>query len=319
MPETARVCVVGSLNMDLVVRAPRLPVPGETVLGGAYRTFPGGKGANQAVAARRMGCHVTLVGCIGDDPHGIKVRQTLEAEGIDLTHLRTRAGEATGLALITVAEGGENTIVVSPGCNAAFSADDVAAARGAIEACDVVLMQLEVPNPAVIAGANLARELGKVIILNAAPARALPPEVMKTIDVLVVNRSEAARLLGLDSTIDPARLALRLPELGVPVVVLTQGSQGAILNHRGRPRRVPAHPVTPTDATGAGDAFCGALAAVWPFKAVARSHEEFRDAEEALKVASAAGALATTKLGAIASMPKADEVFAAAATMKSST
>lgn len=315
----ARVCVVGSLNMDLVVRAPRLPTPGETVLGGAYRTYPGGKGANQAVAARRMGSKVSLVGCIGDDPHGVKVRQTLEAEGIDLAHLRTRPGEATGLALITVAEGGENTIVVSPGCNAAFQESDIAQARPAFEAADVVLVQLEVPNPVVIAAAALARELGKVVILNAAPARALPAEVMKSIDVLVVNRSEAARLLGLDATIDPARLALRLPELGTPVVVLTHGSQGAILNHRGRPRRVPAHHVAALDSTGAGDAFCGALAAAWPFRCAARSHEEFKEAEDAMIIASAAGALATTRLGAIASMPRADEVLAAAAAMKPAT
>lgn len=316
MTQAARVCVVGSLNMDLVVRAPRLPVPGETVLGGAYRAYPGGKGANQAVAARRMGSQVSLVGCIGDDPHGIKVRQTLEAEGLDLTHLRTRPGEATGLALITVAEGGENTIVVSPGCNAMLREEDITLARAAFENCDVVLMQLEIPNPAISAAAALGHQLGKVVILNAAPARTLPAELMKSVDVLVVNRSEAARLLGLDASIDPARLALRLPELGTPVVVLTQGSQGAILTHRGRPRRVPAHPVAALDSTGAGDAFCGALASAWPWKTTPRSHEEFKEAEEALIIASAAGAIATTKMGAIASMPKADEVMAAAAAMK---
>jgi ribokinase len=309
------VCVIGSLNMDLVVRAPRIPKPGETVLGGAYRTFPGGKGANQAVAAARMlggGGKVAFVGSVGDDPHGIKIKAALEPEGIDLSRLMTRPGEATGLALITVAEGGENTIVVAPGANALLTAADVEASKEIIENSDVLLMQLEVATVAVAAGAKLAREAGKAVILNAAPARQLAPDLLKQVDVLVVNRSEAAILLAMDPTVDPARLALRLPELGVPTVLLTQGALGAILAHKGRPRRIPSPTVQPLDTVGAGDAFCGALAARWGVVHAAiksRSPVEFVLVEEAVKVAAAAGALATTKSGALPSMPRVEEVM----------
>jgi ribokinase len=304
----ARVCVVGSLNMDLVVRVPRLPAPGETVLGGAYRTFPGGKGSNQAVAARRMGAAVWLVGCLGDDAHAPKVRQALEADGVDLTHLRVRAGETTGLALITVAEGGENTIVVAPGANAGLSPEQVREAGATIASCGVLLAQLEVPVASVLEAARIAREHGRAVILNAAPARQLPDELLRLVDVLVVNRTEATRLLAVDPATDPARVALSLPELGPPVAVLTLGAQGAILNHRGRRRRILPHPVQAIDATGAGDAFCGALAACWPDGVAPRSPEEFRLAERALVAASVAGSLAAGKTGAIPSLPTIAEV-----------
>jgi ribokinase len=307
------VCVIGSLNMDLVVRAPRIPTPGETVLGGAYRAFPGGKGANQAVAAARMGARVTILGSVGDDPHGVKMRAALEPENLDLSKLITRVGEATGLALITVADGGENTIVVAPGANAGLSVSEIEASRGAVESADVLLMQLEVPMAVVVAGARIAREAGRAVILNAAPARTLPPDLLKIVDVLVVNRTEAAILLGMDSTADAARLAIRLPELGVPTVILTQGAHGAIVAHRGRPRRVPAMSVQSVDSVGAGDAFCGALAAGWSLvhgAMKAKSADEFRLVEEAVNRAAAAGALATTKPGAMPSMPRAEEVDA---------
>jgi len=307
-PIPARVCVVGSLNMDLVVRTPRLPGAGETVLGGAYRTFPGGKGANQAVAAQRMGAKAALIGALGDDAHAAKVRAALEAEGIDLTHVRTLPGELTGLALITVAEGGENSIVVAPGANAHLTPEAVQAAEIVIRAASVILLQLEIPTPAVAAAIKLAADASRTVILNAAPARILPPELLRQVDVLVVNRAEASRLLAVDPNMDPARLALRLPELGPPVAVLTLGAQGAILNHRGRPRRLPAHHVQAVDSTGAGDAFCGALAATWPPKSLARGPEELRLAEQALLTASVAGALATTKSGAIPSLPTFAEV-----------
>jgi ribokinase len=316
MAQQHSVCVVGSLNMDLVVRAPRIPAAGETVLGGSYRTFPGGKGANQAVAAARMLAGegwVALIGCIGDDPHGQKLRAALEPEGLDLSRLLVRAAEqhATGLALITVADGGENTIVVSPGANASLTAADIEAARESIESAGVLLCQLEVPTATVAAAVKIAREAGRGVILNAAPARALPPELIKMVDVLVVNKTEAAIMLAMDPGIDAARLALRLPDLGAPTVILTQGAHGAILAHKGRPRRMPAVPVQAVDAVGAGDAFCGALAACWgPVLAAirAKSPEEFKLVEEAVKLATVAGAVATTKAGALPSMPRRAEV-----------
>lgn len=305
--------------MDLVVRAPRLPRPGETVLGGAYRTFPGGKGANQAVAAARMGAAVSLVAAIGDDPHGQKLRGVLADEGLDLSCLHVRAGEATGLGLITVDDAGENMIVVSPGANASLGAAEIRAAEGAIGGRDVLLVQFETPGPAVLEAARIARAVGRPVILNAAPARALSPDLARLVDVIVVNRTEAAILLQMDASIDPARLALRLPELGPATCLLTLGAQGAIVAHRGRPRRVPTPDVRAVDAVGAGDAFCGALAAFWApaHEAVRqRSPDEFRFVERALTYASAAGALAATRAGAIPSLPKLADVEPLAAGLK---
>ena len=306
-----RVCVVGSLNMDLVIRVPRLPSPGETVSGGSYRTYPGGKGANQAVAAARMGALVTFVGAVGDDPHGVKVRSALEAEGIDLRHLLTRAQEMTGLGLITVADGGENMIVVSPGANATVSSADLATASDAVTSAHVLLLQLEIPTSVIMEAARLAKAAGVCVMLNAAPARSVPLELVRMADVLIVNRVEAATLLGMEATADPGRMTLRLPELGPPTIILTLGSQGSIVSHRARPRRVPTPSVVAIDAVAAGDAFVGALAALWPVVHEAtrvKAHDEFRHLEHALLLASAAGALAATKSGAIPSLPTREEV-----------
>lgn len=308
--------------MDLVVRVPRLPTPGETVSGGSYRTYPGGKGANQAVAAARMGAGVWFVGAVGDDAHGVKVRATLAGEGIDLSHLATRVDQSTGLGLITVADGGENMIVVSPGANATVSAGDVEAAREQLVAAKVLLLQLEIPTAVIMDAARMARAAGVCVMLNAAPARSVPPELVKLADVLIVNRVEAATLLGLDANADPGRMTLRLPELGPPTVILTLGQQGSIVSHRGRPRRVPTPSVLAVDTVAAGDAFVGALAAVWPAVHEAtrvRGPAEFIHLERALLLASAAGALAATKAGAIPSLPMRADVQQLALTLKFGT
>jgi ribokinase len=297
--------------MDLVVRAQRIPVPGETVLGGGYRTFPGGKGANQAVAAARMGARVWFLGSVGDDQHGVRLREALSAEAIDLAGLTTRPGEATGLALITVTDGGENTIVVAPGANASVSPVEVQASAGVIEGADVLLLQLEIPTPTVEAAARIARKAGRCVILNAAPARVLPRELLSMVDVLIVNQTEAMRLLNIEAKIDPARLTLRLPELGPQTAILTLGASGAIMAHKGRPRRVNSPNVKSVDSVGAGDAFCGALASAWGAVYEAskrRDAKEFEFVDEAVRCAAAAGALATTKLGALPSMPTRAEV-----------
>jgi ribokinase len=319
---TNRVCVVGSINMDLVVRAPRLPVPGETVIGDSYHTYPGGKGANQAVAAARLGSTVSFVGAVGDDPHGLKVKAALEEERLDLTHLFVRQGKATGLGLITVADGGENMIVVSPGANATLKVEDVREARAAIESANVLLLQLEIPTSSLHEAARIARDAGVCVILNAAPARELSPEFLKLVDVLIVNRVEAAVLLGLDASAEPGRMTLRLPDLGPPTILLTLGAQGRIISHRGRPKRVPAPQVQAVDSVAAGDAFCGALAASWTpvFEAGKIRHpDEFKLVEPDVLFASAAGALATTKPGAIPSLPTREEVLPLAAGLKFGT
>lgn len=317
----SRVCVVGSLNMDLVVRAQRIPSAGETVLGGGYRTFAGGKGANQAVAAARAGSKVTLVGSVGDDAHGSRVRDALTADGVDQSYLKVMTGEATGLALITVAEGGENAIVVAPGANGLLTPADVLHAQSAIEACDVLLVQMEVSLPCVLAAAKAAKAAGKCVVLNAAPARALPAELPALVDCLVVNQREAMRLINVESKVDPARLALRLLDTGVGAVIVTLGGQGALLAHRGRLRRVPTPTVKAVDSVGAGDAVCGVLAscmgAVMKSNvAKGREPREVELIEQAALLACAAGALATTKAGALGSMPKASEILEAAAGLK---
>lgn len=313
------VCVLGSLNMDLVVRCPHLPAHGETVLGSSYKTYPGGKGANQAVAAARMGATVSIIGRIGDDAHGPRLRSVLESDRVGTTHLHTTTDIPSGLGMITVEDSGENTIVVASGANSLVSVEDVQAARSIIEGCDVLLLQLEVPMASNVEAAAIARAAGKAVVLNAAPARVLPLDLLKSVDVLVVNRHEAAMLTGQDPHVEPGRIALRLPELGVHAVLLTLGAQGSILVHKGRIRRVPTPRVSAVDSVGAGDAYVGALAVGWVAvqkAARAKSHDEFKLAEEAALRASAAGALATTKPGAISSLPKREDVEQLAATLR---
>jgi ribokinase len=304
------------MNMDLVVRCAKLPQPGETAVGGGYKTYPGGKGANQAVAAARQGAAVCMVARLGDDAHGPRLLDALKVEGVDVAHVVTSAETASGLALITVAEGGENMIVVSAGANALLTPTDIESARPAIEGAAVLLLQLEVPIATVIAAARVARGAGASVILNAAPARVLPAELLALVDVLVVNRSEAATLTGLDAGTDPGRLALRLADLGPATAVLTLGQQGAIVAHRGRPRRISGMMVASVDAVGAGDAFCGALATVWAEVAPlvkAKAAEEMNAVERVARRACVAGALATLRAGAMPSMPTRSDVDAALA------
>jgi len=299
--------------MDLAVRAPRIPAPGETVLGMGYKTSPGGKGANQAVAAARFGASVAFIGCIGDDAHAARLREALAAERVDTHGLLTREDKASGLALITIAENGENAIVVAAGANADLTPEHVARNGHLVREADVLLVQLEVPTTAVAEAISIAAGAGKAVILNAAPARALPPDLLRKVDVLVVNRGEASRLLGVEAVLDPARLALRLPELGPPTAILTLGAHGAILAHKGRPRRVNAPAVKAVDSVGCGDAFCGVLACAWAkvHDAAKRRHaDEYPLAEEAVRLAACAGAIAATRSGALSAMPTADEVRA---------
>lgn len=296
---TARVCIVGSINMDLVVRTPRLPAPGETLMGGPFARFPGGKGANQAVAAARAGASVAIIGAVGDDEHGMAMRKTLADNAVDVSRVATHVHAATGVALITVDDGGENTIVVAPGANAAVSPAAVASASDAIVDADVLLAQLEVPLESVAKAASIARAAKTRVMLNAAPARTLPRDLLALLDVLIVNRGEAALIAGRPAAEDPELLAKMLQERGVPEIVITLGGDGAL--HAGeRATRVPAFHVEPVDTVGAGDAFAGAFAA-----GIASN----MPTETALRFAAAAGALATTKQGAIPSLPTRDAIM----------
>jgi ribokinase len=251
-----RVLVVGSINVDLVVSAPRLPRPGETVGGGEFARHFGGKGANQAVAAARAGASVAILGAVGSDSDGDASLTALGAEGVDVTAVR-RVGAPTGVAIIAVAQDGENQIVVAPGANGLVSADDVARATDAF-APDVVLVCLEIPMPAVVAAAHAAERHNARVIVNPAPAQALPAEIFASAPILTPNGEELAALTGVPD-IEPGVAALI--GLGASSVLVTLGREGVFLADGPRRRAIPALDVDAVDSTGAGDTFSGVLAA----------------------------------------------------------
>ena len=293
---TAHVTVVGSLNMDLVVRAPRIPEPGETIIGGEFRTVPGGKGANQAVAAARLGAQVAMVGRVGGDAFGGLLLDNLAAAGVDHTFVARDAEAATGVALIEVDDAGQNSIVVVSGANMRLAPVDVEAAAAAIGVADVLLLQLESPLETVTRAAQVAHAQGVTVILNPAPARPVPDGLLGLVDVLIPNESETALLTGLpvggQEETEAAAAALR--RMGVATVILTLGGRGALLAHAGGVELFPAFDVTPVDTTAAGDAFVGGLAVALA---------EGRPLQEAVRWGNAAGALATMTLGAQPSLP----------------
>jgi ribokinase len=289
-----RIVVAGSANMDLVGLAERLPLPGETVLGDDFVMMPGGKGANQAIAAARAGGHAVFLGAIGSDAFGVTLNARLNAAGVDVAHVRTSYG-ASGVAVIMVDRAGENSILVSPGANSTFTDLTEDEAR-VIASGDVLLCQQEIPVETVTAACRAARYGDTRTILNAAPARELPADLLDLVDLLVVNELEAQTITGSAKPDMAALLAL------VPRVVLTLGGAGARYAERdGRDETVPAFPVEATDTTAAGDAFTGALAVAWG---------EGRDLMEAVRWANAAGAACVRKLGASNALPSRDEIDA---------
>ncbi|MBW3623210.1 MAG: ribokinase [Armatimonadetes bacterium] len=294
-----RIVVVGSANTDLIVKVPAIPAPGETVLGGDMARAPGGKGANQAVAAARLGAEVAFIGCLGTDDLGDAYLAHLEREGMDLRFLRRAEDRPSGVALIFVGPDGENAIAVAPGANAALTTADVDAAEDAFHGADTVLLQLEVPLAAVQRAAELGRRHGLRVILNPAPSPTTPlPEMLLSMtDVLTPNRHEAQALSGTAEA--PASAAKRLRGAGVGAVVMTLGPEGAWLLSQEGERRVPGRRVPAVDATGAGDCFNGALA-------VALS--EGRSLEEAVRWATVAASISVTRLGAQPSLPTRAEV-----------
>ncbi|MEM6427936.1 MAG: ribokinase [Deinococcota bacterium] len=296
-----KVVVVGSLNMDLVVQVPHFPIPGETLLGGEYNQHPGGKGANQAVAAARAGGNVTMIGRVGQDGFGEVLKKQLEADGINTTQLEALADSPTGVAFITVDNSAQNCIIVSSGANMKLMPDDLPA--DVIQAADVLVLQLEVPLQTVFHAAQLAQQAGTKVILNLAPAQALKPEQVRHVDVLVVNESEAALLAGEDVanvSLNPETTAKALAEQ-VPTVILTLGAAGVVWCHDKTVHRFPSFKVEAVDTTAAGDAFVGALAA---------SYDDTTSLAEAVRVASATGALAVTRAGAQPSLPSRKEIDA---------
>lgn len=267
----AQIVVVGSVNADLVVSVDRRPAAGETILGGPLRITPGGKGANQAVAAALLGARVAFVGRTGDDAYGLLLRTSLTRAGVDLANLAVAAGP-TGVALITVTPDGDNSIIVSPGANALVTTDDIQLAAPLLTSDAVLVLQLELPLPVVAAAVRAARAVGARVILNLAPAATVDPDILASCDPLIVNEHEAAFLLGAgpgrdSGELDPAgtqdewgTVARRLLDLGPRSVVVTLGGSGAVVATADLLVRVPATRVEVVDTTGAGDAFVGALA-----------------------------------------------------------
>jgi ribokinase len=295
-----KIVVVGSANTDMVVQVAHLPAQGETVLGGKFVTAQGGKGANQAVAAARLGAQVTFVARLGRDAFGQGSAAAYQANGINTDYIAWDDQVPSGVALIMVNESGQNIIAVAPGANGRLAPDDVMAAERAFKDADGVLLQLEIPLEAVGTAIKLARRYGVRVIVNPAPATPLPDELLKSIDILTPNEGEVAVLTRKYSTSDTPDAALCLYHHGgVQTLVVTRGAKGALVIDHGEKSIVPGFAVKPVDTTGAGDAFNAALAV-----ALGRGEQLV----EAVRYANAVGALAVTRLGAQSSLPTEEQV-----------
>jgi len=300
------VVVVGSVNMDLVLKAPHVPRPGQNVFAHSFERFPGGKGANQAVAAARLGARTAFVGCVGDDAFGEELVGTIRAAGVDCTCVRRASQKPTGTALIIVDDAGENAIVVARGANASVSGDDLQAAADLVADADVMLLQLEIPVQTVAKAVEMARRHGVRTVLDAGPPCRDFSEALFGVDVLSPNMDEAEAILETPvRDLNEAEAAAReLLRRGPKAVVLKLGDQGALLATGSTRRRFDAVKVDPVDTTGAGDAFTAALAV---YIADGRSYAE------AVKLANCAGAAAVITAGAQPSMPTREAVETLAA------
>jgi ribokinase len=300
---SSRIVVVGSANTDLVVRVPALPRAGETVLGGTFTRVGGGKGANQAIAAARAGGTVGFVACLGDDALGDASLAACRAEGIDTAHVARAPGCPSGVALIMVDAAGENAIAVAGGANERLLPAHVDAARDAIAAADIVLVQLEVPLATVRHVLTVAAELGRRVVLNPAPARPLEAAMLERVAVITPNETEARLLTGMsiDDEVTAVAAATRLRAQGVAAAVLTLGPRGCLVAADGLARRLPGHAVHAVDTVAAGDVFNGCLAVALA---------EGRDLVAAATFANAAAAIAVTRPGAQDSAPRRAEIDA---------
>ena len=301
------IVVIGSINMDLVLRVPRMPLPGETLTGGAFRTIPGGKGANQAVACARLSGQVAgaqqvaMVGCVGDDAFGATLRAALVGDGIIDSHITTLPGVASGIASILVDDNGQNSIVIAGGANDLLSPAHIDAAQGLIEQADIVVLQLETPMATVVHAIKLARSMGKTVVLNPAPAASLPDGVLELVDYLIPNEIEAAMLAGVSPEgADAKALAAALQKLGSDNVIITLGAKGVHAALYGGDYDFAAEVVQAVDTTAAGDTFIGGFVA-----GLASGMDE----AEAIQQGQRAAAWSVTKPGAQTSIPHLHELF----------
>ena len=296
------ILVIGSSNTDMVVKTARFPQPGETIIGGDFFMFPGGKGANQAVAAARVGGVVDFIAKVGNDVFGTQAVEGFAHEGINVAYVLTDPKLASGVALITVNGEGENEIVVAPGANAALTPADLDLAEAAFESADLILMQLETPLDTVLHAAKKAKALGKPFVLNPAPSQVLPVELFPLLSLITPNETEAALLTGLSWEGEGAlsRIAEALLHKGVENVIITLGAKGAYFQNADSYFHVAAPVVSAVDTTAAGDVFNGALAVALA---------EGKDWQPAIDFACQAGAIAVTRMGAQASAPYREELM----------
>ena len=296
-----RILVIGSSNTDMTVKSEKIPTPGETVLGGVFSMGHGGKGANQAVAAARLGGKVSFICKVGNDLFGKNSVAQYEREGLDTSNLLV-SDLPSGVALINVDASGENSITVAPGANMDLSADDIEKRADAIRGASILLMQLEIPVSTVLKAAQIAHEAGVAVILNPAPACDLPDELLRIADYFIPNETELARFSGMavDDRESIVKACVRLHDKGVGTIILTRGSRGSLIYKDGEAIEVPSRKVKAVDTTGAGDTFCGALC-------VALS--EGKDVVESVGFATAAASLTVQKMGAQASLPYRNEII----------
>lgn len=297
-----KILVVGSSNTDMVIKTHNFPAPGETILGGRFLMNAGGKGANQAVAAARLGGLVTFVGKIGDDIFGKQAVQQLEDEGINVDFVAVDPENPSGVALITVDQSGENSIVVAPGSNGTLNPSDFDKALAELGESEFVLMQLEIPIPTVEYIAQRATQIQKKVVLNPAPAATLSDELLRNLYIITPNETEAELLTGIKVTDESSALkaALVLHEKGVEIVIITMGAAGAFLLENGKHEIIPAPKVEAVDTTAAGDTFNGALVvALSGGKAI----------RESIAFANKAAAISVTRIGAQSSVPYRKEII----------
>jgi len=295
-----KIVVVGSTNIDMMARVSHLPARGETVCDAVFSQAIGGKGMNQAIAAARLGGRVTFVSAFGNDPYAAQLRDALVDEGIAIDYIIDDSESPTGVALIYVSRDGDNCIAVAPGANHKLQPSLLGTFEKALGEADIVMMQAEIPYPTILATARRARDMGKRVILNLAPAIEAGPELLSAVDVLVVNEVEAGAVAGLPYSGDNlGDIFDRLAATGVPNVVVTVGSDGAYLLTPDGLTHVPPYRVKAVDTVAAGDTFCGALAVSYAGRYLTAGD---------LRLANAAAAIAVTRPGATTSIPTADEV-----------
>ncbi len=299
MPTSPRILVIGSMNMDLVTITSKMPAIGETILGSGFRIIPGGKGANQAVAAARMGAKVSFIGCVGDDIYGKKLIETLKKEKVNTERITKTKNLSTGIAIIIVDEKGNNTIIAVPGANTAVTVEKLYANIDLIDWCDIMVLQLEIPMETVIQCIIEGKKRNKTIIFNPDPAQELDEDMPKNIDYLVLNEIEARQILKTNE-VDDVKLVGNLMNMGFENVLMTVGERGVWFNEKNEVNHIPAFKVNAVDTTAAGDSFIGTFAT-----SLAKGVEKKLAINDAVRAA----AITVTRFGAQSSLPYRDEIY----------